>query len=189
MSIGDVMTAWPIITGVRRKMRNLCSIFRAKVLQKKVLEAAGQIRDVQEEVSKAVQIFLNHPSAEPKQLWAWLRSAGISDEDAWWLFQLVPIAFCHAYFRNQGVGFQDSFVCESAATGCRTRRELKSEPIYFEAVKIAERMITSGCSESYLLPVLRISAEYGVVMNLKRPDGSGRGIQLTDPMLSEYEKT
>jgi hypothetical protein len=169
-------------------MRNLFSIFRARVVQKKVSEAAGQIRDVQEKVPEAVQIFLDHPSAEPNQLWALLGSAGISDEDAWWLFQLVPMGFCHAYFKNQGVGFQDSFICQSAVTGCGTRRELKSEPIYLEAVKIAEQMITSGCSESTLLPVLRISAEYGVVTKLKRPDGSVRGLQLTEPILSEYEK-
>lgn len=58
-------------------MRNLFFIFRALVLQKKVSEAAGQLRDVQEKVPEAVQMFLNHPSAEPKQLWASLRSAGI----------------------------------------------------------------------------------------------------------------
>jgi hypothetical protein len=169
-------------------MRNLFSIFRAIVLPKKVSEAAGPTRDVQEKVPEAVQIFLDYPSAEPEQLWASLRSAGFSDEDACWLFQLVPIAFCHAYFKNQGVGFQDSFLRESAVTGSRIRGELKNEPIYLEAVKIAERMITSGCSESSLLPVLRISAEYGVLMKLKRPDGSVRGIQFTEPILSEYEK-
>jgi|RhiMetdeSRZDD1v2_1073273.scaffolds.fasta_scaffold408474_2 hypothetical protein len=141
-----------------------------------------------ETIAKAIATFYANPKADRETILQALENAGISPREAWELHQFLPIAFVHVAFRDLGVIFTPDYELEAAGSSARTRHKFADEPIYVAGVAAAEGALADGHTALELRPVFRHSAEYPVILQLVRPDGSMDGIGLTEPILFEYEE-
>jgi hypothetical protein len=150
--------------------------------------APFRLLGLRDKIEAAVKIFMSHPSAGQDELLSLLEAAGFAPEEAWRIFQFVPMAFCHVVLKHDGISFPSGYISMSFSRGPQVQRELKDEPIFQAGMEHAEELVASGYSRAQLLPVFRISAEYATLSKLKNPDGSFRGLCLVKPILFDYEE-
>lgn len=141
-----------------------------------------------ETIANAIAIFYANPKADQDAILQALDDAGVPPRQAWELYQLLPTAFVHVAFRDQGVVFTPDYELDAAGSSARTRHKFADEPIYVGGVTAAEGALADGHTALELRPVFRHSAEYSAILQLIGPDGSMDGIRLTEPILFEYEE-
>lgn len=139
-----------------------------------------------EEVAKAVEVFLAHSTADQAATLAALAGRGIAPPVAWRLYQFVPMAFCHVVLGPHGVRFTPDYLSVHPDSMAREQRPLSGEPLYLAGVRAAEVLLASGREPRELLPVLRRSAEYAVINDLLRDGGRLQDLVLCEPALFEY---
>ncbi len=141
------------------------------------------------DIDKAIAAFYANPDADQQALLRALDRSGIAPRKSWELYQFLPIAFVHVAFRGQGVRFMSEYLLEDTpGSSSRSRHRFVDEPIYVAGVAAAESRISEGHAPIDLRPVFSHSAEYAVILELIRPDGSLDGIRLVEPVLFEYEE-
>jgi hypothetical protein len=141
-----------------------------------------------ETIATAITTFYANPKADQETILRALDDAGIPPRQAWELYQFLPIAFTHVAFRDQGVIFTPDYQLDAAGSSARTRHMFADEPIYVAGVTAAEGALADGHTALELRPVFHHSAEYAAILQLVPPDGSTDGIELTEPILFEYEE-
>jgi hypothetical protein len=139
-----------------------------------------------EEIEKAVEVFFAHPEGGQENILAALANCGIAPPVGWRLYQFVPMAFCHVVLRPHGVQFAPDYLSLHPDTKVQQQHPLAGEPLYLAAVRVAERLLASGCDPRQLHPVYRQSAEYAVINDLLGGGGQLRDLVLCEPILFEF---
>jgi hypothetical protein len=141
-----------------------------------------------QEIEKAIEVFLTHPEADQETILAALANCGIAPPEAWRLYQFVPMAFCHVVLRPHGVHFPSDYTSIRYDSEAQQQRPLSGEPLYQAAVGAAERRLVSGWDPRELLPVFGRSAEYAVINDMLHQGSQLRDIRLIEPALFEFEE-
>jgi hypothetical protein len=137
-----------------------------KTLRQRVLEA----------------VVLLSSTLEEEDVVAHLTRGKCSAPQAWQLVMLVPMAFARVIFEPAGVRFYDHYLAWKAGAEKARPRLLTSEPLYCEAYRLGQRLADSRRLEA-LYQVVRRSAEYTAIQQLRQSGSELGNIRLTEPGL------
>jgi hypothetical protein len=136
------------------------------------------------EVASTVEVLSREPRLDQDEALREIERAGVPPSDAWRLYQLVPIAFCHLLFAAKGVGFPPRFI--ERHNGTDVSREFAQESIYNQAMAVAASRVERGNPIDMLLPVARYSAEFETICALLGSGAALENIRLVEPVFMPY---
>jgi hypothetical protein len=126
-------------------------------------------------------VLLSSNLGEEEVVWHLTRGQ-CSALQAWQLVMLIPMAFARVVFEPAGVRFYDHYLAWKKGAAKARRRLLTSEPLYCEAVRLGQRLAATRRLEA-LYQVVRRSAEYTAIQQLRQSGSDFGNIRLTEPSL------
>lgn len=117
-------------------------------------------------VKTFVEEFERFPGADEETLLYVLSRSGVSRENAWYLIQFVPTAFCRVAFQHSGLAFPLTYISLHPQTKAEARRSFPDQPLYMAARQVAEALVAEGLLHERVLPIAELSAEFNALRQL-----------------------
>lgn len=141
--------------------------------------------NVQNRIRSFVRIAARLNSKNLDELEEELDLAGIHAPHTECLIAFVPMGFTHGLFDGFDIRFPAGYEIRNPQTGETAHGELRDEPIYLAARKLATTMVKGD--ESACRMVMRIAAlcpELGMINQLVRKGTAVADIEIPEPVLS-----
>lgn len=142
--------------------------------------------EIRKAIEKAISIITENTEADLDELAVKISSADIPEQLTDKILEFVPLAFGRVYMRDWGTNFKDEYVryvLEDGKPVEKQRRKLTNEPVYCEAIKIANKLNSKWKRNKTFELVAFMSSEFLGINELMNKGAKPQDIVLTNPYL------
>ena len=142
---------------------------------------------MEDTIARTVPILRDSPNLSDESIYHKLLEAGIEQQLAARLVELLPIAYCRVTMSNSGIRFSKTFR-RKLADGSVQEREFSSEPVWDAANRFARAEIAKGVPRKDLLNIAARSAEFHAINQLLNQGSKMTNVRLTAPLFTWPEQ-
>jgi hypothetical protein len=143
------------------------------------------VSEIQQLISKAVDIFRRSPGLEESEIFQSFLTLGMDRKTAARLVVFLPMAYCYQMLPQ--VSFPGTFHLRLGDGHISEERLLSSEPLWVEVVEFVRADIKRGLSRNDILFVAGRSAEFRAINQLLEGGSKLEDIRLMSPVLRSLE--
>jgi hypothetical protein len=139
--------------------------------------------EMNESLSKAVDVFRSRPNMEDGEVYRTLAQQGVQRQLAARIVEFVPIAYTRLVFGKSGARFSDTF--QRSVPGNETiARRLAEEPVWNAALDFGRAEIARGVSGRDLILVAAHSGEFHAANQLLNAGSKLENLVFAPPVLT-----
>jgi hypothetical protein len=135
--------------------------------------------ELSEAIIKSIEIIRNNNQENDDVIMQKLAELGIEKDLANHLATFIPIAYCRAFLDGSGVTFVDYYLYFDEKGSTSKPRWLTDEPVFLEALKIAEGELKGGANGERYFSIAGRSGEFRAINDLLN-----RGSKFEDIVMS-----